>query len=132
MVSLPRFKLVAEAACELRKSERWLRDWLKQHPVDRNGDAFYRLAGRTKLLSDGDIDRIRENLPCPSPSYRRSRAVPRTTTSAVHTSELLLTEARALLTGGSPQSSRSGSSRKSSPVSTRQAVGRRSSPLPSP
>jgi hypothetical protein len=37
MDSLPRFKLVAEAARELRKGERWLRDWLKRHPVDRDG-----------------------------------------------------------------------------------------------
>src|ERR1700739_4058519 len=72
MVSLPRFKLVAEAARDLRKRERWLRDWLKSHPVDRNGVAFYRLAGRTKLLSDWDIDRIRESLPCPLPSSRRN------------------------------------------------------------
>src|SRR6266566_2491307 len=123
MVSLPRIKLVAEAARELRKSERWLRDWLKQHPVDRNGDAFYRLAGRTKLLSDGDIDRIRENLPCPSPSYRRSRAAPRIITSAERTSESLLTEARALLTGVSPPRSRSGSNRKSRLAPMRRAAG---------
>jgi hypothetical protein len=40
----PRYKLIAEAARELRKGDRWLRDWLKYHPCDRNGEPFYRLA----------------------------------------------------------------------------------------
>ena len=50
MVSLPRFKLIAEAARDLRKGERWLQDWLKRHPCDQKGEPFYRLAGRTKLF----------------------------------------------------------------------------------
>lgn len=90
----PRFKLLAEAAEELRKGERWLRDWLKQHPRDVHGEAFYCLAGRTKLFTNADIDRIRESLPCPSRSSRRKLGVRRTTTSAAPTSESLLTEAR--------------------------------------
>jgi hypothetical protein len=53
----PRFKLLAEAAMELRKGDRWLRDWLRQNPCDARGEAYYRLAGRTKLFTDYDIDR---------------------------------------------------------------------------
>jgi len=55
-----RNKLIAEAARELRKSERWLRDWLKQHPRDDKDEPFYRLAGRTKLFTDRDIDCLRQ------------------------------------------------------------------------
>jgi hypothetical protein len=39
----PRFKLLAEAAMELRKGERWLRDWIKQNPCDARGEAYYAL-----------------------------------------------------------------------------------------
>ena len=93
----PRFKILAEAAVELRKGERWLRDWLKQNPCDARGEAFYRLAGRTKLFTDHDIDRIRESLPCPSRSSRRKLGARRITTSGAATSESLLIEARKLL-----------------------------------
>ena len=89
-----RYKLIIEAARELRKSERWLRDWLKQNPFDQRGEPFYRLAGRTKLFTDRDIDRIRESLPCPLPSSRRKLGARQITISAAPTSESLLTEAR--------------------------------------
>ena len=46
----PRNKVIAEAARDLRKGERWLRDWLKQHPCDQKGEPYYRLAGRTKFV----------------------------------------------------------------------------------
>jgi hypothetical protein len=98
----PRNKLIGEAARDLRKGERWLRDWLKRHPRDQNGEPYYRLAGRTKLFTDRDIDRIRENLPCPLPSFRRSLPARRITTSVAPISVSLLTEARALLTKSSP------------------------------
>jgi len=39
---------IAEAARELRKGERWLRDWLKVHPLDATGAPFFATAGRTK------------------------------------------------------------------------------------
>src|ERR1700722_9585811 len=93
----PRFKILAEAAVELRKGERWLRDWLKQNPCDARGEAFYRLAGRTKLITDHDIDRIRESLPCPLRSSRQKLGARRITTSGAATSESLLIEARKLL-----------------------------------
>jgi hypothetical protein len=51
---------IREAAAELRKSERWLRDWLKAHPQDVNGQPFFAKAGRTKLFTPADIDRIHE------------------------------------------------------------------------
>jgi hypothetical protein len=50
--------LIKEAATTLRKSECWLRDWLKGHPKDANGRPFF--AGRTKLFTPADIDRIHE------------------------------------------------------------------------
>jgi hypothetical protein len=46
----PRHKVIAEAARDLRKGERWLRDWLKRHPYDQKGEPYYRLAGRTKFV----------------------------------------------------------------------------------
>ena len=95
----PKYKLVSEAARELRKGQRWLREWLKDHPCDASGEPFYRLAGRTKLFTIRDIERIRENLPCPSPSFRRKPVARRIGTSGVPTSRSLLIEARALLTG---------------------------------
>jgi hypothetical protein len=52
---LPRFYTLAETARTLRKSERWLWDWLKRHPCDDNGQPFFRLAGRTKLFSLDDV-----------------------------------------------------------------------------
>jgi hypothetical protein len=70
---LGRYKTIDEAAAVLRNGPRWLTDWLRSHPVDRHGEPFYHLAGRTKLFTDRDIDRIRENLPCPSPFARRDR-----------------------------------------------------------
>ena len=66
---------------ELRKGERWLRDWIKQNPCDARGEAYYRLAGRTKLFTDFDIDRIRESLPCPLRSSRRKPGAGRIPTS---------------------------------------------------
>lgn len=86
----PRNKLIREAARDLRKGERWLRDWLKRNPCDQNSEPYYRLAGRTKLFTDRDIDRIRENLPCPLPSFHRSRAARRTITFGAPTSVSLL------------------------------------------
>src|SRR5690348_2373365 len=60
------YKTIEEAAAVLRKGKRWLESWLRGHPVDRAGEPYYHYAGRTKLFTDHDIDRIRENLPCPS------------------------------------------------------------------
>jgi hypothetical protein len=57
-----------EAAAKLRKSRRWLWDWLDKHPCDRFDRPYYRLAGRTWILTEGDVARIFEDLPCRSPA----------------------------------------------------------------
>src|SRR5215470_14252400 len=62
------FYILKEVASRLRKSERWLWDWLKKNPHDRDGRPFFRLAGRTKLLTAEDITRLSEALLCHSPS----------------------------------------------------------------
>ena len=94
---LPRFYTLAETARTLRKSERWLWDWLKHHQRDCNGQPFFRLAGRTKLFSLDDVMRLFKALPCPSDCDRHVRVRRRTSKSEVHTSELLLNEVRELL-----------------------------------
>jgi hypothetical protein len=104
------YKTVDEAAAVLRKGPRWLADWLKSHPVDRYGEPFYHFAGRTKLFTDRDIDRIRQNLPCPSPFARRDRRNRQVTRYAAPTSDRLLSEAQELLTEGSRSKSKSRSS----------------------
>ena len=117
------YKTINEAAAILRKGPRWLTSWLKAHPVDRHGEPFYHLAGRTKLFTDRDIDRIRENLPCPSPFDRRARQNRQATRYAAPTSESVLNEARALLTGSSHSRSKSRLNGKSRRDSSRQKVG---------
>lgn len=47
-----------EAAAELRKTPRWLREWLRAHPTDKNGEAYYTPVGRDKLLHPSDLLRI--------------------------------------------------------------------------
>jgi hypothetical protein len=86
------YKTIDEAAAVLRKGPRWLATWLKAHPVDRHGEPFYHLAGRTKLFTDRDIDRIRENLPCPSPFARRDRRNRQVTRYAAPISDRLLSD----------------------------------------
>lgn len=48
-----------EAAAELRKTPRWLKEWLGKHPVDAAGVPFYVPLGRTKTFETADIARIR-------------------------------------------------------------------------
>lgn len=50
---------LAEAAAELRKTPRWLKEWLGKHPVDAAGIPFYVPLGRTKTFEAADIARIR-------------------------------------------------------------------------
>jgi hypothetical protein len=52
----------AEAAKELRMSERWLRDWLARNPVDAKGVPLYIPMGRKKEFEPADIDRIRARI----------------------------------------------------------------------
>jgi hypothetical protein len=83
---MPRRLTLDEAAAELRKSRRWLLDWLRAHPRDGNGQLFYTPAGRDKLLHDTDIARIeialREGQTCRSNSGRRGPVRRRTLRSA--------------------------------------------------
>jgi len=110
----PHFYILKEVASALRKSERWLWDWLKKHPQDRDGRPFFRLAGRTKILTAEDITRLSEALLCHSPSGPRARAKRRIMKSGARTSESLLNEARELLTRNSPSDNCARSSAQSS------------------
>jgi len=107
-----------EAAKRLHKSRRWLQDWLRGHPLDAWGQLFYSPLGRTKTFDDGDLERIRaaarEEERCRLSSNRRVRARPRSTTSAVLTSESVLTDLRKLLTREPRGSSSSDGKPKSS------------------
>jgi hypothetical protein len=69
---------VEEAAAELRKSKRWLLEWLRTHPRDAQGEPYYTPVGRDKILHQNDIARIecalREGMKCRSDSGRRGKA----------------------------------------------------------
>jgi hypothetical protein len=58
-----------EAASELRKTPRWLKEWLAKHPVDATGTPFYVPLGRTKTFE------IQTYRPDPG-SYSGERAMP--------------------------------------------------------
>jgi hypothetical protein len=109
------YKTIGEAAAVLRKGPRWLASWLKAHPVDRHGEPFYHSAGRTKLFTDHDIDRIRLSLPCLSPCVRHDRRNQQVTKFVAPISDTLLNEAHELLTEGSRSKSKSKSSARSRP-----------------
>ena len=49
---------LAETAARLRKSKRWLQDWLAQNPVDAAGRPFYSRLGITLLFREDNIERI--------------------------------------------------------------------------
>ena len=51
-----------ETADELRKTPRWLKDWLAKNPVDESGVPFYVPMGRTKTFEISDIARIRAHI----------------------------------------------------------------------
>lgn len=51
-----------EAAKELRMSERWLRGWLADNPVDAKGVPFYIPMGRRKEFEPSDLERIRARI----------------------------------------------------------------------
>lgn len=79
-----------EAAAELRKTPRWLREWVRAHPRDKSGAAYYTPAGRDKLFHPNDIARIelalREEVSCPSGSGRRVKVKRQTSKSEEPTS----------------------------------------------
>src|SRR6516165_6081816 len=104
---MPLLQTMDEVATKLRISRRYLQDVIKDHP-------YYRSFGRKKLFTDEDVSRIIEAMSCPGSSSRRARVKRRTGTSVASTSELLLTEVRALARGGrQPRSSPPGSARPS-------------------
>jgi len=90
---------IHQAAKSLHKSERWLRGWLKINPWDALGRPFFALAGRTKLFTAADIDRMREAMTpepmqCQSVSSRPVRARRPIGTDAVAISASLWIEAQ--------------------------------------
>jgi hypothetical protein len=77
---------IEEAALELRKSKRWLLEWLRENRTDKAGQPFYTPVGRDKIFHQSDLDRIecalREGIKCRSSSGRRAPAKRRITKSA--------------------------------------------------
>lgn len=81
---------VNEAAALLRKTTRWLREWLCKHPRDKAGELYYTPVGRDKIFHPVDIQRIelalREGVKCRSSSGRRVLVKRRTLKSEERTS----------------------------------------------
>src|SRR5262249_16427939 len=75
-----------ETARQLRVSRRWLQDFIRHHP-------YYRSAGRKKLFTAEDINRLIEAMSCPGSSFRPAPAKRRSITSAGPTSASDLTTA---------------------------------------
>jgi hypothetical protein len=82
---------LSEAAAALRKSKRWLLEWLRARPVDKYGDPFFTPVGRDKIFHQNDIDRVeltlREEAKCHSNSGRQGRARRPTSRSGARTSD---------------------------------------------
>src|SRR5665647_529377 len=87
-----------EVAIKLRKSRRWLQEFIQRHP-------YYREAGRTKVFTDEDINRLIEALPCPGNSCRPAKVKRGSITSGANTSASLWTTARRLLNSEPPRQS---------------------------
>jgi hypothetical protein len=100
------YKLIREAAADLRTGERSLRDWLKKNPRDAQGVPFYGGFGRNKLFTVGDVERIRQAYPIHSQSPCRKPVARRTAASPAAASASLLTEVRELLKRGKRPGSR--------------------------
>ena len=75
-----------ETARQLRVSRRWLQDFIQCHP-------YYRNAGRKKLFTAEDINRLIEAMSCPESSSLPAPAKRRSTMSAGPTSASDLTTA---------------------------------------
>lgn len=75
-----------EAAESLRKTPRWLLEWLRKHPADKTGEPYFTPVGRDKIFHPVDIQRIelalREKVKCRSSSDRRAPVKRRTMKSA--------------------------------------------------
>jgi hypothetical protein len=82
---------IDETAAALRTTRRWLLEWLRKHPADKQGLAYFTPVGRDKIFHPVDIQRIelalREGVQCRSVSGRRAPAKRPTTKSAARTSD---------------------------------------------
>lgn len=105
-----------EVADRLRKTARWLTEWLRKNPRDGHGIPYCRQAGRTKLFTETDVARIVEALlPCRSSSSRPAKAKARIGRSAARTLGPTWTEAQEL-TGVTLQPNSSGDFKSASNV----------------
>ena len=70
-----------QVADHFHKKPRWLQEWLRAHPGDKDG-LFYTPVGRDKIFHPNDVARIecafRESKQCRSSSDRRARVKRRT------------------------------------------------------
>jgi hypothetical protein len=82
---------IDEVAAELRKTPRWLKEWLRANPADNDGEPYYTPVGRDRIFHQTDVARIeralREGMQCRSNSGRRAPVKRRTMKSAGRTSE---------------------------------------------
>ena len=120
-----------EAAKALRKSRRWLHDWLAKNPVDAAGRPFCSKLGRTRLFRETDITRILDaalDKSCRSNSSRRERGNHRTGRSGGAISESLWTEAQKLLGKPLPNENLANSKKTSNVVRIRQSGQRQTPP----
>lgn len=105
----------ARAALPVRKSRRWLVEFLGKHPTDAYGRPLFRLAGRDKLVY---LDRLIEAFPsCPSKSSKAETKKRKTSTSAEPISASQWTEAAKLTGDPSLEDCVSGSKTTSNVVS---------------
>ena len=115
---------LTEAARQLRRTPRRLRDFLRGHPLGLDGRPLFLQDGRDKLFSPADLARIQDvirylteqGLPCHSTSGRHAREKRRTTISAAHTSESVVRRALALAGVKSPKGSSTKSETRSNVV----------------
>jgi hypothetical protein len=100
-----RIMTLEEAAHALRKSKRWLNDWLRRNPADKFGEPYYAQLSRTRRLDERDLSRIwnalREKEKCRLNSSRLVPAKRRIGQVAAPTSADTLTEALRLAGGHS-------------------------------
>src|SRR5437879_2219275 len=112
---------MVEAAKELHKKRRWLQAWLARHPTDASGNPYYTPVGRTKILDDNDLARIRaalrEEERCRLNSLTPGRAKRRTTRVEARTEESTLNALRSLLRSKKQKSASLDGNEKSNVVS---------------
>jgi hypothetical protein len=106
----------AELAIVLRRSRRWLRDFL-------SGADYGRMKGARRVFVKADVLRIIGEMPsCRSSSSRRKNGAAKTTVSGARTSASTWNRAQELLTKRSRGKSATKSAAKSNVVSFRRAA----------